>query len=43
LPLAETSLERFVRECRTARSEGELAVHQREDDSRLQEAAPEPV
>ena len=39
LPPSETTLERFVREARLARSEGELAVHRREDDVRLEDAA----
>ncbi|HYF43567.1 MAG TPA: family 1 glycosylhydrolase [Ramlibacter sp.] len=38
LPPGETTLERFVRECRLARSEGELAVQRREDETRLGEA-----
>ncbi|HYF20589.1 MAG TPA: family 1 glycosylhydrolase [Ramlibacter sp.] len=39
LPVASTTLERFVREARLARREGELAVHRRGDDARLEEAA----
>jgi dTDP-4-dehydrorhamnose reductase len=38
LPPTETTLERFVREARAARREGELAVDRREDDVRLQAA-----
>jgi dTDP-4-dehydrorhamnose reductase len=37
-PPTETTLERFVRERRLARSEGERAVHRREDDVRLEQA-----
>ncbi len=36
LPLLETTLERFVREARMAREQGEDAVHRREDDTRAQ-------
>ena len=39
LPLAETTLERFVREARMARSQGQGAVHRRSDDTRLEGAA----
>ncbi|HEX8513438.1 MAG TPA: family 1 glycosylhydrolase [Allosphingosinicella sp.] len=38
LPPGETTLERFVRECRAARREGEWAVHRREDEVRLEAA-----
>jgi dTDP-4-dehydrorhamnose reductase len=38
LPPCETTLERFVRESRLARREGELAVQRREDEARLEEA-----
>jgi dTDP-4-dehydrorhamnose reductase len=38
LPPGETTLERFVRECRAARCEGDLAVHRREDEVRLEAA-----
>jgi len=38
LPPLETMLERFVRECRTARIIGEEAVERREDDVRLEAA-----
>ncbi len=38
LPPGETTLERFVREARGARCEGELAVHRREDEVRLEAA-----
>jgi dTDP-4-dehydrorhamnose reductase len=39
LPPGESTLERFVREARLARREGELAVHRREDEARLEDAA----
>jgi dTDP-4-dehydrorhamnose reductase len=39
LPPAETTLERFVREARLARHEGELAMQRREDDVRLEDTA----
>jgi dTDP-4-dehydrorhamnose reductase len=39
LPPSETTLERFVREGRLARLDGELAVHRRQDEARLGEAA----
>jgi dTDP-4-dehydrorhamnose reductase len=38
LPPTETTLERFVRERRMARVQGEMAVHRREDDVRLEDA-----
>lgn len=38
LPPAETTLERFVREARLARAEGEAGVHRREDEPRLGDA-----
>ena len=38
LPPGETTLERFVRESRLARRQGEMAVHRREDEARLEEA-----
>ncbi|HEX9931507.1 MAG TPA: dTDP-4-dehydrorhamnose reductase [Allosphingosinicella sp.] len=38
LPPLETMLERFVREARLARTDGELAVERREDDVRLEAA-----
>jgi dTDP-4-dehydrorhamnose reductase len=38
LPPLETMLERFVRECRTSRAIGEIAVERRDDDVRLQAA-----
>jgi dTDP-4-dehydrorhamnose reductase len=38
LPPTETTLERFVRERRLARVQGEMAVHRREDEVRLEEA-----
>jgi dTDP-4-dehydrorhamnose reductase len=38
LPPGETTLERFVRECRAARRVGEWAVHRREDEVRLEAA-----
>ena len=38
LPPGETTLERFVREGRAARRQGELAVHRREDEVRLEAA-----
>ena len=37
LPPSETTLERFVRESRLARVDGELAVHRRVDEARLGE------
>lgn len=39
LPPSETTLERFVREARLARTRGELAVHRREDEVRMEEGA----
>jgi dTDP-4-dehydrorhamnose reductase len=39
LPPSETTLERFVREARLARREGEEGVQRREDDARLEDAA----
>jgi dTDP-4-dehydrorhamnose reductase len=33
-PPSETTLERFVRECRLARREGEMAIHRRQDEVR---------
>ncbi len=38
LPPGETTLERFVRDCRAARRKGELAGHRREDEVRLEAA-----
>jgi dTDP-4-dehydrorhamnose reductase len=38
LPPTETTLERFVRERRMARVQGEMAVHRREDEVRLEDA-----
>lgn len=38
LPPLETSLERFVRECRAARFSGAAAVERRDDDARLEAA-----
>ncbi|MDB5912817.1 MAG: hypothetical protein JWP22_1492, partial [Ramlibacter sp.] len=39
MPPNETTLERFVRERRLARSEGELAVHRKEDEVRMEDAS----
>jgi dTDP-4-dehydrorhamnose reductase len=39
LPPSETTLERFVREARIARTEGERAVHLRDDEVRMEDAA----
>jgi dTDP-4-dehydrorhamnose reductase len=38
-PPSETTIERFVREARLARSQGERGVHRREDEPRLEDAA----
>ncbi|HZY17876.1 MAG TPA: family 1 glycosylhydrolase [Ramlibacter sp.] len=38
LPPSETTLERFVREARLARREGEQGVERRQDDARLEDA-----
>ena len=38
LPPGETTLERFVRECRAARRDGDLGVDRREDEVRLEAA-----
>jgi dTDP-4-dehydrorhamnose reductase len=38
LPPGETTLERFVRESRATRREGELGVHRRDDEVRLEAA-----
>ena len=38
LPPGESTLERFVRESRAARRQGELAVHRRDDEVRLEAA-----
>jgi dTDP-4-dehydrorhamnose reductase len=38
LPILDTTLERFVRECRLARAEGEFAVGRKDDEVRMEDA-----